>query len=38
MEFLRSTVANDIEQGNFGTITSLSVNPRLMQFALKYIF
>jgi hypothetical protein len=33
-----SPVANDIEQSNFGTITSLSVNPRLMQLALKYIF
>ncbi len=31
-------VATNIGLANFGQITSLSVNPRLMQFALKYIF
>jgi hypothetical protein len=31
-------VANNIGAGNFGQITSLSVNPRLMQLALKYVF
>jgi len=31
-------VANNVAVGNFGQITSLSVNPRLMQLALKYVF
>ncbi len=29
---------NNLAAGNFGQITNLSVNPRLIQFALKYIF
>jgi len=29
---------NDITSGAFGQITSASVNPRLIQFALKYVF
>src|SRR5262249_26709129 len=28
----------NVAAGNFGSITSTSVNPRLIQFALKYIF
>jgi len=31
-------VANNLGAGNFGQITSLSVNSRLMQLALKYVF
>jgi hypothetical protein len=33
-----SDPAVDISQGSFGQITTTSVNPRLMQFSLKYIF
>jgi hypothetical protein len=33
-----SPVANNIALSNFGQITALSVNPRLIQLALKYIF
>ena len=31
-------VSTDISKPNFGWITGSSVNPRLIQFALKYIF
>jgi hypothetical protein len=31
-------VSTDVSQPNFGWITGASVNPRLIQFALKYIF
>ena len=33
-----SNPASDFANGNFGQITSTSVNPRLIQFARKYIF
>jgi hypothetical protein len=33
-----SNPASNVGAGNFGQITSTSVNPRLMQLALKYIF
>jgi len=31
-------VSTDVTQVNFGWVTATSVNPRLIQFALKYIF
>jgi hypothetical protein len=33
-----SNPATNFGLGNFGQITSMSVNPRLMQLALKYVF
>ena len=33
-----SNVASNLALPNFGQITALSVNPRLVQLALKYIF
>ena len=34
----QNPVSTDLSQANFGWITGTSVNPRLIQFALKYVF
>ena len=34
----QNPVSTDLSQPNFGWITGTSVNPRLIQFALKYAF
>lgn len=31
-------VSDDVTASTFGVINSMSVNPRLVQFALKYVF
>jgi hypothetical protein len=37
-QFGPSPVSNDVNNSSFGLINTASVNPRLIQFALKYVF
>jgi hypothetical protein len=37
-EQFNTPVSNDVNNSSFGLINSSSVNPRLIQFALKYVF